>query len=168
MNYKNYEIPPDLIFRTRDIIDMKGLNCSALLNPEDFFDILRSPIKLKEAELKLKFSVLSKEVLAQGKISGVIEAQCSRCLDGFDKSFSEEFTRLYSNKDEIIDIMYITKQTIALLENIQDICSVECKGLCALCGSNKNHIICDCKAPSFGRFDCLRDKFNNNKNVREE
>ncbi|MDR0645572.1 MAG: DUF177 domain-containing protein [Elusimicrobiota bacterium] len=167
MNYKNYEIPTDLVFRTRDIIDMKGLNCSALLNPKDFCDILRPPVKLKEAELKLKFSVLSKEVLAQGNISGVMEAQCSRCLEGFNKSFNEEFTQLYPNKNEIIDIMYIAKQTMALLENIRDICSSECKGLCAICGVNKNRVVCDCKAPSFSQFDCLRNRFNT-KNVREE
>jgi uncharacterized protein len=160
MNYKNYEIPTDLIFKTRDIIDMRGLNCSAILNPEDFCDVFRPSIKLKEAELKLKFSVLPKEVLAQGNIVGVIEAQCSRCLEGFDKSFNEEFAQLYPKKDEIIDIMYIAKQTMALLENIREICSAECKGLCAICGANKNRAICDCKAPSFSRFDCLRDKFN--------
>jgi uncharacterized protein len=160
MNYKNYEVPRDLIFKTRDIIDMGGLNCSAALNPEDFRDVLRPPVKLKEAELKLKFSVLSKEILAQGEIAGALEARCSRCLESFDKPFSEEFTRLYPNKDEIIDIMYITKQTMALLENIQEICSARCKGLCAICGANKNFTNCGCKAPSFNRFACLKDKFN--------
>ena len=38
MKYSEYEIPSDLVFKTKDIFDMGGLKCSALLNPSDFAD----------------------------------------------------------------------------------------------------------------------------------
>jgi len=155
MNYQDYEIPQDLIFNTRDIIDMGGLNCSLALPPSALGDA-----QIKRVEIKLKFSLLSKEILAQGKITGTLSLQCSRCLENFDAPFSEEFTQLYPTKAEIIDIMYITKQTLALLGNIQNICSTGCKGLCSFCGCNKNEKQCDCKPPAINQFACLKDKFN--------
>ena len=158
-NYEDYEIPQDLIFCTRDIVDMGGLNFSILLQDSGLNDVLPPPAKIKKAELKLRFSVMPKEILAQGKISGKINVQCSRCLEHFDTSFSEEFTQLYPTKEEIIDIMSITKQTLALLGNIQNICSAGCKGLCGFCGCNKNEKACDCKPPSTSPFACLKDKF---------
>ena len=159
MNHYNYEIPDDLIFETRDIIDMGGLKCSAQLNPKDFTDILAAPAHFKKIELKLHFSVVNKEILAQGFLSGVMNVQCSRCLKSFDAKFNEEFTQLYPTNEEIIDIMYITRQTLALPENIQNICSSGCKGLCGFCGANKNEAACNCKPPSASPFACLKDKF---------
>ncbi|MDR0952985.1 MAG: DUF177 domain-containing protein [Elusimicrobiota bacterium] len=160
MNYKDYEIPQDLVFNTRDIIDLHGLKCSSVLNPADFTDIFNSPTKIKKIKIDLSFSVLSKEILAQGKLSGVAQVECSRCLKQFEREFEEEFTQLYSLKEEIIDIMSITKQTLALLDNIQNLCSSSCKGLCSICGCNKNEIECDCKPPSTSPFACLKDKFS--------
>ncbi|MDR1684648.1 MAG: DUF177 domain-containing protein [Elusimicrobiota bacterium] len=157
MRRQDYEIPKNLIFETRDIIDMRGLNLTLLLNPPDFDDILDKPAKITRAQLKLKFSVLSKEILAQGEVAGKASLQCSRCLETFEAEYKEEFTRLYSIKDEIIDIMSITKQTLALLADIQNLCRPDCKGLCSFCGANKNETQCGCKPPVFSQFACLKD-----------
>lgn len=159
MNYEDYEIPQDLLFNTDDILDMEGLKCSTLVAPSYFEDVLESPCKIKKVEVDLSFSVLSKEILVQGTVQAKAELQCSRCLCMFDKKFSEEFTQLYPTKDEIIDIMYITKQTLALLSNIQNLCTQECKGLCNICGCNKNEVECDCKPQVMNQFACLKEKF---------
>ena len=159
MKYYDYEIPQDLVFETRDIVDMGGLNCSTQLNPKDFSDVLGAGAQFKKIELKLHFSVVNKEILAQGDLSGVMNVPCSRCLKSFDAKFTEDFTQMYPIKEEIIDIMYITRQTLALLENIQNICSAGCKGLCGFCGANKNEVNCACKPPSASPFACLKDKF---------
>ncbi|MDR0734385.1 MAG: DUF177 domain-containing protein [Elusimicrobiota bacterium] len=158
-NYQNYDIPQDLIFKTRDILDMEGLQCSLALNPADFADISRPPAKIKNARLKLRFSAMPKEILAQGEISGKISVQCSRCLKMFDSNFSEDFTRLFPTKEEIIDIMYMVKETLALLENIQNICSSGCKGLCGICGCDRNKVQCSCRPPAANSFASLKDKF---------
>jgi len=159
MDYEDYEIPKDLVFYTQDILDMHGLKCSVLANTKDFENILEAPAKIKKLRIYLSFSVLSKEILVQGELVGTIETQCSRCLKTFDKKFAEEFTQLYPTKDEIIDIMYLTKQTLALLSGIQELCSKDCKGLCVFCGCNKNEVKCDCKPPVTSQFACLKDKF---------
>jgi len=159
MKYYDYEIPADLVFQTRDIVDMGGLKCSAQLNAKDFTDVLGAGAKFKKVELKLHFSVVNKEILAQGVLSGVMNVQCSRCLKSFDAKFNEEFTQLYPTNEEIIDIMYITRQTLALLENIQNICSAGCKGLCGFCGANRNEVSCACKPQAASPFAVLKDKF---------
>ena len=158
-NYQDYEIPQDLIFYTRDIIDMEGLRCSLALNPADFAEVLRPPAKIKSAQLKLHFSAMPKEILVQGEIGGKISAQCARCLKIFDTKFSEDFTQLFPTKEEIIDIMYIVRQTLALLENIQNLCAAACKGLCGVCGCDKNEVKCSCRPPAANPFACLKDKF---------
>lgn len=163
MNYEDYEIPKNLIFETEDILDMHGLECSLVCDPKDFEDIIEAPSKIKKIRVYLTFSVLSKEILVQGNVAGTLGVQCARCLKMFDKKFDESFTQLYSTKDEIIDIMYLTKQTLALLSGIQEICSEDCKGLCAYCGCNKNDVACNCKPPVVSPFACLKDKFLKNK-----
>jgi uncharacterized protein len=156
-NYQNYEIPQDLIFETRDIIDMEGLRCSLVLNPADFASALMPPSKIKSARLELRFCAMQKEILVQGEISGKISVQCSRCLKIFDSNFSDGFTQLFPTKEEIIDIMCITKQTLALLDNIQNICAAGCKGLCGICGCDRNEIQCSCRPPAANPFACLKD-----------
>jgi len=158
MNQHDYEIPKDLVFETQDIIDMGGLNCSALLSPADLEDLASPATKITRAEVKLKFSVMQKEILVQGGLKGKASVQCGRCLKPFEINFDEEFTQLYPTKDKIIDIMYITKQTLALVEGIQNICSASCRGLCGICGCNKNEKACNCKPPAFNQFACLKDK----------
>ena len=159
MNYQDYEIPKNLIFDTQDILDMHGLKCSVLADPQEFKDLLAAPSQITKVRVYLSFSVLSKEILVQGAVKGSFQTQCARCLKTFEKKFDEEFTQLYPTKDEIIDIMYLTKQTLALLAGIQELCSKDCKGLCAFCGCNKNEVSCDCKPPVTSPFACLKDKF---------
>ncbi|WP_428066118.1 YceD family protein [Candidatus Proelusimicrobium volucris] len=160
MKYSEYEIPSDLVFKTKDIIDMGGLKCSALLNPSDFADCEEFAGKIKRIETKLSFSVLSKDIMVNGEVCGKSEVECSRCLKEFEKSFNEKFSQLYSTKSEIIDIMYLIRQTLALLGGIQNLCSKECKGLCPYCGCDRNEVQCDCKEPSFSQFACLKEKIS--------
>lgn len=160
MKYSEYEIPSDLIFKTEDIKAMGGLKCSVLLNPSDFEDCKDFAGKIKRIETKLSFSILSKEILVNGDISGIREVECFRCLKEFEKSFNEKFSQLYSTKSEIIDIMYLIRQTLALLGGTRNLCSEECKGLCPYCGCDRNEVHCDCKEPSFSQFACLKEKIS--------
>lgn len=160
MKYSEYEIPSDLIFKTEDIKAMGGLKCSVLLNPSDFEDCKDFAGKIKRIETKLSFSILSKGILVNGDISGIREEECSRCLKEFEKSFNEKFSQLYSTKSEIIDIMYLIRQTLALLGGTRNLCSEECKGLCPYCGCDRNEVHCDCKEPSFSQFACLKEKIS--------
>ena len=129
--YADYDVPQDLKFKTHDIIRMGGLTCSAQLPAMQFADVLQAPNKITKAAVELSFSVANKEIIVNGTISGEREVECARCLKRVAQPFRETFCETYSAKLEIIDIMYIIRQTLALTEDIRFLCAPDCKGLCA-------------------------------------
>ncbi|MDR0291979.1 MAG: DUF177 domain-containing protein [Elusimicrobium sp.] len=157
MSYTDYDVPSDLIFKTADIVRMKGLQCSAKLAPKNFENILSEPNKILKVSLKLNFSVGQKEILVTGEIDGAARLRCGRCLEFFDAPFHEEFELAPPIKAEIIDIMYEATTALALTENIAPVCKETCKGLCAVCGKNKNEQNCGCKEEAFSPFAALKN-----------
>jgi len=161
--YEKFEIPKNFIFKVEDILELKSLKCSSKIKLELLEGILSEPTKIKSAEVKLSFSVAGREILVKGRIMLNLETQCSRCLKEFSYDFSEEFFETYSINDKLIDIIDIIRQTTALANEIQYLCSEDCKGLCFLCGKNLNETQCDCKVEKTSPFLILKDKFKDKK-----
>lgn len=157
--YRDYDVPQDLQFKTADVLRMGGLDCSAQISSKYLEDIFTAPNKIVKALVTLSFSVASKEILVRGSVSGEREVQCARCLKTTRQPFSEEFLETYSNKLEIIDIMYLVRQTLALTEEIRFLCKPDCKGLCPQCGQDLNVAPCDCKPENLSPFAELKGKF---------
>ena len=157
--YRDYDVPQDLQFKTADILRMGGLDCSAQISPKYLGDIFTAPNKIVKAAVTLSFSVASKEILVRGSVSGEREVQCARCLKTARQPFAEEFLETYSNKLEIIDIMYLVRQTLALTEEIRFLCTPDCKGLCPQCGQDLNAAPCGCKPENLSPFAELKGKF---------
>ena len=122
--------------------------------------------QLPEAELTL---LLTDEVTVelQGKLSAIINAQCSRCgcatFSEVDETFNYTF-RLEKDsahdleelecRDEDIETVYIDTPEISLdeilLEQLilaipeKQLCSKQCKGICSGCGALLNTEQCRC------------------------
>ena len=158
-NYADYDVPQNLQFKTHDIIRMGGLNCSAQIAAENFTGVLQAPNQITQAAVELSFSVANKDIIVAGKISGEREVECARCLRHVTQPFSETFSETYSTKQEIIDIMYVVRQTLALTEDIRFLCSATCKGLCPQCGHDLNEGPCGCKPENLSPFAVLKGKF---------
>lgn len=157
--YKDYDVPRDLRFKTADILRMGGLDCSAQLSPNCFAGIFTPPNKITKVNAELSFSVADKELLVRGRVWGEREIQCARCLKMSVQAFDENFFETYSIKEEIIDIMLLVRQTLALTEEIRFLCKPECKGLCAVCGQDLNAADCGCKPEVLSPFAELKGKF---------
>ncbi len=157
--YHDYDVPQDLQFKTADILRLGGLECTAQLSPKYFSDVFAQPNKITSVTVSLSFSVASKEILVKGKIAGKRLVQCARCLKMTEQDFAEEFLETYSNKSEIIDIMLLVRQTLALTEDIRFLCKPDCKGLCPQCGQDLNTAECGCKPVSLSPFAELKGKF---------
>ena len=158
-NYADYDVPRDLKFKTHDIVRMGGLNCSAQVPAEQFADVLQVPNKITKATVALSFTVTNKEIIVTGTISGEREVECARCLKHVTQPFEERFAETYSTKLEIIDIMYVVRQTLALTEDIRFLCAPDCKGLCPYCGHDLNEGPCGCKPENLSPFAVLKGKF---------
>ena len=121
----------------------------------------------------------SAQVRVQGNYSVEMEAQCDRCLvrarfplsAGFDLFYRpaseiprEEEVEIDSGEAEIafyegggLELEDILREQVVLALPMQRVCSEACKGICPVCGKNRNETACDCHVPtSDDRWAALR------------
>ena len=101
-----------------------------------------------------------------GRVQTTLRLECSRCLEAFprpvDSSFDLRYqphsrntaegereveeddltTAFYEN--DAIDLGQLMREQIYLSLPMKPLCSVGCKGLCPVCGTNLNVAGCDC------------------------
>lgn len=156
MNYKNYEVPSDLKFDTIDLERIKNLNFSLKIDKKYFADILEKPNEFTSVAVTCAIIVNQKDIFVNGKVYGKRSVMCARCNDMFTDEFEEPFNEILSTKEQIIDIMSVVLQTLALTENINYVCNARCQGLCDMCGVNKNKEKCSCTKEVFSPFAALK------------
>jgi uncharacterized protein len=113
-------------------------------------------LALENVEGIIKVSRTSEGLLFRGKFQGFTDAVCGRCLGDFKQLLKTDFAELYTFQshakedteliypDEgVIDIGPVLREYLLLEFPINPICKTECLGLCAICGNNLNHEICD-------------------------
>jgi uncharacterized protein len=107
------------------------------------------------------------EVRVQGRYTVELTAQCDRCLvlarfpldAGFDLFYRpvsviarEEEVEIDEGEAEIgfyedggMELDDILREQVLLALPMQRVCSEACKGICPVCGRNRNESGCDCK-----------------------
>lgn len=107
------------------------------------------------------------EVRIQGKYSVEMAAECDRCLGrarfpldtGFDLFYRpmkfiarEEEVEIDEGEAEIgfyenggLELEDILREQVLLALPMQRVCSDVCKGICPVCGKNRNETPCDCR-----------------------
>ncbi len=103
---------------------------------------------------------------------GMVQFVCDRCLQAFDYPISGQFKRQLSKRDEFdVEWLIIANDRVDLAAAITDdlivklpiqlICSDQCKGLCATCGTDLNQSRCQCQEESIDpRLASLKNLFN--------
>ena len=108
------------------------------------------------------------EVEVGGSLKAKFETPCARCLKPvavpISSDFSERFVKAVSwrseelhelNREDLdlavfdgeaIDLDQLVREEILLAIPSQVLCREDCKGLCAVCGVDKNLASCDCEA----------------------
>ncbi|KUO71311.1 MAG: hypothetical protein APF77_10040 [Clostridia bacterium BRH_c25] len=91
-------------------------------------------------------------------ITAQVERTCSRCLEKFKekvevdsnyvfvKESKDDKEDFYIYKTDKVDIKDLVLGDIAAKLAMKPLCSENCKGLCPICGKNKNSIDCQCKS----------------------
>lgn len=120
------------------------------------------------------------EVRIQGKYSVEMGSVCDRCLGvarfpidaGFDLFYRpisflkrEEEVEIDEGEAEIgfyenggIELEDVIREQVLLALPMQRVCSDSCKGICPVCGRNRNEGACDClKGGSDARWSALSD-----------
>ena len=119
---------------------------------------------LKDLLGKIAISVTEDGVVAEGDLKGVIDLECSRCLEEYHQPLDIQFTEIFSAHpaeisendldeqplpaDGSLDLGPILRDYASLEIPIRQLCSQECKGLCPVCGTNLNQKDCGHKVES--------------------
>ena len=99
-------------------------------------------------------------VYMEGHVEGIETETCVRCLEEFqrptrvsiEETFSEDvapkealFSDVSALVDRTIDLGDLVTQLLEVDEPMAAVCDERCKGICPVCGSNRNVSNCDCK-----------------------
>ena len=95
-------------------------------------------------------------LLVQAHLEAATPAECVRCLEAFEQPLQTDFTELYAfsrkhmgesgllyPESGQIDLAPLVREYMWLAFPIKPLCNLECKGLCPLCGVNRNVETCD-------------------------
>jgi uncharacterized protein len=102
------------------------------------------------------------EIKIDGQVESVAHLECDRCLNDINLPIKGTFSAIASfstietsDKDENIIPLSPTVNEIDLTEYIHDtlllgipmkiVCREDCKGLCPVCGANRNDTDCQCQ-----------------------
>jgi uncharacterized protein len=105
------------------------------------------------------------DVLLRGELRGALETLCARCLEPASVSLDIPLTVTFVEKDDSAggdddaddqdDVVYFDggeidlglelRDEILLAMPINPLCEEGCRGLCPVCGGNRNAVACDCE-----------------------
>jgi uncharacterized protein len=120
------------------------------------------------------------EIRLQGDLQVTVDAPCDRCLEPVSLPIHSPFDLVYvpaseaveGGEDEIdeaaVEVGYyegnglqlndVLREVVLLALPMQLVCSENCKGICPVCGQNRNQRECACQtAAADDRWNKLRD-----------
>mgnify|MGYP000856861088 CR=1 FL=1 len=96
-------------------------------------------------------------LFVQGKLTGEVTGECSRCLDGTPVTLTGRLGDMYYYpadtapsgeltipEDLNLDLAPEVRDDMLLSQPMHVLCRPDCKGLCPTCGINRNREQCDC------------------------
>lgn len=128
----------------------------------------------EEEQYRLKASATLDAVLTKddtkcrllGRIDATLELQCARCLEPYPTDVGVEIDLLYVPatenrgetesqveesdlstgyyRDDRIDLGQLVREQFQLVLPMKPLCRDECRGLCVVCGGNRNVTVCEC------------------------
>lgn len=124
------------------------------------------------------------EIRVQGKLTVTLEADCDRCLEAARLPVESEFDLFYRPapvprhsgeeveidegesqiafyQGEGLELRDILREHILLSLPMQRVCRDACKGICPVCGQNRNQVDCGCYSkPADDRWAALKKLTN--------
>jgi len=134
----------------------------------EFFDPqLRQKAPI-EASGAAELSPSTREIRVSGNVTTRMEIACDRCLEPAAIPLAADFSLLYRPasmtpqhvevliageetevgfyEGEGLELADVLREEVLLLLPMQRVCSEECKGICPVCGQNRNQVACNCHA----------------------
>lgn len=122
-----------------------------------------------------------KEIRIRGHVSGILEATCDRCLEQIEIPADVNFDLPYRPMEEItreeevevgqselqvgffsgegVSLSDVVKEQVLLSVPMKVVCRPDCRGLCPVCGVNRNVKQCGCSSQhEYSPFAFLKKK----------
>ena len=143
--------------------------------PIDFANIHLEPdLDLERLTGTVEITRTPQGLLVQTHLTIVLASECVRCLTPLILQLHTQFTELYAisqrhatesglilPEDGHIDLEPIARECIILEIPINPICKPDCRGLCPVCGENRNEIDCGHRNEEIdSRFSSLKNLLN--------
>lgn len=85
------------------------------------------------------------EMILRARLSGTRKLVCSRCLVEFDRAFQKDvFLDFEAGGKKSVNALPELGEELLVEEPIQVLCRPDCRGLCPVCGQNRNAGRCGC------------------------
>lgn len=128
---------------------------------------------------ELRVESVMEGVLVTGRVEADTDLQCARCLTEFPSEMSLRLCELFVSpghdaaaEDDVykvsgteIDLEPALRDACVLALPLKPLCSPDCKGLCARCGTDLNTSSCDCKEddldPRWAALSEVRERLEN-------
>jgi uncharacterized protein len=158
-----------MYFRVRDL-EVRAGRFDVELAPGvvEFLDPKLRQVGPLKADGKVELVIDSLgEIRVKGHVKVLMEADCDRCLDPARSLIDSDFELYYRpvadgygeevalDKGEAemgfydgdgIELNETLREFVLLALPMQRVCSENCKGICPVCGQNRNQIHCACQA----------------------
>lgn len=115
----------------------------------------------------IKITNVGGRIFAEGKIKTKVKLNCCKCCEDFifpiEVNLREEFLDRKSEQvrsleeadleelqgfiydNNVIDLREALRQNIITAISVNPVCSENCKGICTVCGKNRNKEKCSCR-----------------------
>ncbi|MEX1281415.1 MAG: DUF177 domain-containing protein [Acidimicrobiia bacterium] len=119
---------------------------------------------------RLRIEAAGAVIVVRGSVAVPATITCSRCLVEFEGELVTDLTATYGDPDDPdarpisgdgrIDLAEAVHEELAMVMPAAPVCREDCRGLCAVCGSDLNVDPCDGhEEPSSSPFAALEDLF---------
>jgi uncharacterized protein len=118
--------------------------------------VIDGDLEVKKLTGTLHATRTGQGVYMHGKLTAITPIECVRCLDEFDQILTAELDELFVyppqndvepeltiTEEAILDLNPILRELFILDTPIQPVCRTDCKGLCPICGENRNEQQCE-------------------------
>ncbi len=159
-----------MLFATRDL-ELRKIDFRTTLAPGqiDFMDSGLRQTSPLEASGTAELVNGMDDIRVQGHLSASFEINCDRCLEPVSLPMGDDFDLVYRPAEaeqgpeekaitgEDAEVGYYEGSGIELGDVVREqvllwmpahvLCSDSCKGICPMCGANRNREACACRAP---------------------
>lgn len=135
-------------------------------------------VRFAQAQLEGTFLGAEKTVTVRGELRAEATMACARCLQSvrvplcarIDERFSRERDPndpdVYVFEGSALDLDACAREALLLQLPMRVLCSEECKGLCPVCGANRNQVSCAClEGEVISPFSALKAMVQNDEEV---